>query len=111
MAVEQILDGACIHPVFIHQVQQHAGIQRTAPGAHHQPFQRGEAHRAGHAAPVLHRAQAGAVAEMTDDQARTRQRRIDLPQPGDDEFVGQAMKPVTPNAGIGNAFGQRECLG
>ena len=68
LPVEQVLDAAASSRVLLHQVEQHAGIERAAARAHHQPVDGGEAHRAGDAPPVANGAQAGAVAEMRDDQ-------------------------------------------
>ncbi len=45
------------------------GIEAAAARAHRQPVERGEAHGGVDAAAVVHRAEAGAVAEMGDDHA------------------------------------------
>ena len=75
------------------------------------PSTRGEAHRAGDAAASGDGTQAGAIAEMGDDQAGLRQRRIDLFQPWHDEIVGQAVEAVAAHAGRREIARQGEVLG
>jgi hypothetical protein len=66
--VHEVLERARVHPVLVHQVDQHAGIDRAAARAHHQALDRGEAHRRRVALAALERADAGAVAEVADDR-------------------------------------------
>ena len=78
-----------------HQRQHHAGIQAAAARAHHQAIQRRSAHRRLDAAPGLHRAQAGAAAQMCDHHPAGGEVRRQF---GGNVFVGQAMKPVAAHA-------------
>jgi BON domain len=93
------------------KVKDHAGVERTGPRSHHQPIDRGKAHRRGDAAAILDRAQAGTVAEMGDDEPAAGAIGRDLRQCRDDVFVGQAVKSVAPHALCCNFARQGELLG
>ena len=93
-------------PCSLHQIEDHAGIERAAARAHHQAVDRGEAHRARDAAAVLDGAQAGAVAEMRDDDAPGRERRRKFAQRDYEIFIRQAVEAVAPDAGVGNRRGR-----
>ena len=67
LVVEQLLDGARVHSALVHEVEQHAGVDRAAARAHRQPVEGGETHRARDARAGLERAHARAVAEVADD--------------------------------------------
>ena len=43
--VEEMLEGACIHAVAIHEIEQDPGVDRAAARAHGQSVQRSETHR------------------------------------------------------------------
>ena len=69
LLVEQRLDLGGRRARALEQVQDDARIERARPRAHAQPVERREAERAVDALAVLHRAQAGAAAEVGDDHA------------------------------------------
>src|SRR5262249_12787861 len=50
LVVDQLLDGARIHPALVHQVEQHARIEGAAARAHRQAVDGGEARPSRHAA-------------------------------------------------------------
>ena len=71
---------------------------RAAARAHHQAVDGRKSHRRGDAAPVLHGAQARAIAEMGDDDALVGEFGCDLAQPAADKLIGQAVEAVAPDA-------------
>ena len=93
--------------VWDEQIEHDAGVQLTAARAHRQSIQRGEAHRAVHAAPRGHRAHAGPAAEMRDDDPAERDVRRDLRQRARDVFIGQSVEAVASDAFLIEALRQR----
>ena len=67
--VDQLFEPGRVEPLFAHQVEQNAGIEIAAARAHDDPAGRGQAHAGVDRLAVLDRGDAGAVAEMGDDQA------------------------------------------
>ena len=63
--VQQIVEGLSAEIVFAHQVSEYAGIDGARTRAHHQAFQRSEAHGGVDAAAVLDGGQRAAVSQMT----------------------------------------------
>ena len=102
--------GRGVHAVPIDQVEQHAGVDRAAAGAHHEPVQGREAHRRGDAPAVAHRAHAGAVAQVRDHGAPCGRAAVERRQHRGDVFVGQAVKAVAAHAFLGEAARQGEGL-
>ena len=71
-AVEHVLDiGEAVS--LAREIEDHAGIEAAAARRHDQPIQRAEAGGRRDAASAVQRAQAGAGAEMGDDDATARQ--------------------------------------
>ena len=68
--VQQVLERRRGRGRVAQQVQQDAGVEVAGPGAHHQPLQRGQAHRGVDRAPAPDRRRRGAVAEVQHDQAQ-----------------------------------------
>ena len=99
------------HPLAIHEIQHHARIERPAATAHHQSVENAQSHRGGDATPVAHRAHAGAVAEMRDDNFAVRAGAEVGRKDRGDVFVGQAVKAVALHALPGQRAGQREGRG
>ena len=64
------------HLLGSRQIRRQAGIQIAGAGAHHQSRRRGEAHAGVNAFAVAHGGQARAVAEMGEDHAALRRRRV-----------------------------------
>ena len=86
------------HALLLYQVENDARIEVAAAAAHRQAIECGEAHGRCDAFAPVHRAHAGAAAEMGDDHAtigccRTKDVRKDA----GDVFIGKAMKPVAPD--------------
>ena len=81
-----------------HQVDHGARIERTAARAHHQAVERGKAHGRGHAVQILHGAQAGAAAQVGDDDLAARDRAKALLQHQRLVFVRQAVEAVAAQA-------------
>ncbi|SLJ80361.1 Uncharacterised protein [Mycobacteroides abscessus subsp. abscessus] len=72
LAVEQLVDAVDVEAGRAGQVPEDAGIEVTAPGAHDQALQRGQAHRGVDRAATAHGRRRGAVAEVEDDLAQPR---------------------------------------
>ncbi len=69
LLVEQLLHLRGRQAERLEQVQDDTRVHRAGPRAHAEAVERGEAERAVHALARLHRAQAGAAAEVRDDHA------------------------------------------
>ena len=85
--------------------------ERAASCPHEQAVERGEAHGGGHRSSVLEGAEARAVAEMGDDHTAAGAGGIEVPQPGRDVFVGQAVEAVAAHPSVVETAGQAEHLG
>ena len=105
--VQQVLHRGRRHAALLQQIEQHAGVDRAAAGAHHQSVERGERHRGGDAFACQHRAHAGTIAKMRHHHAPRRDLRR---QHRGDVFVRNPMEPITPHAFVGPPPGQREQL-
>ena len=87
--IEQVAYGLRRHALLLDQVEDNARIQVAAPGAHHKTIERGEAHGRCHALAPMHRAHAGAAAEMGDNDATIgRDRPEDIGKHTGDILVG-----------------------
>ena len=100
LVIDETLEAAGVQPPLVHEIQDHAGVERSTPRAHRQSVERGEAHRARHAPPGVHRAHARPVAEVQHDGPAQRRLRIEARQRRRDVLVGQAMKAVAADAGL-----------
>src|SRR5436305_1008064 len=89
-------------------MQHDAGIDAAAARAHDKPVEGGETHRRVDAAPALHCAQAGAVAEVRGNHTPARERRIDLAQTPCDIFIRKTMKAVAADTLIVEEAGDGE---
>jgi len=85
--VEQVLDLGSAHGAFAHEVGHGARIKNARSSSHEQPVKRGEAHRGVDATSIMHRAEARAVPEVSDDHASRREIRIDRAELLRDELV------------------------
>jgi hypothetical protein len=110
LLVDQRFDGSRIHAQLVHQVKDDAGIEIAAARPHRQPVHRGEAHGAGHAAAIHHRAHAAAVSKVRNHGAPRAGLGIELRQHGGDVLVRQAMEAIAPHAKIGDRGRQGESL-
>src|SRR5262245_66320336 len=79
-------------------MQNDAGIELTAAGAHRQAVERREPHRCRDRNPVAHCAGRAAVAEMRHDYAAVGDFGSSLRQYRSDVFVGKTVKAVEPYA-------------
>ena len=98
LLVENRLHFLRVEAQRLKEIQNHAGIERARPRPHAKPVQRRETERAVDALSALHRAQAGAAAQMRDDHAPSGDFRRDLRQHGGDVFVRQTVKSVALDA-------------
>ena len=110
MLVDEVLDRRGVHAVMLHHVQDDAGIDRPAARSHHQAVDRGEPHGRRDAAAVLHRAQARAVAQVSEDDPPVGKLRRELLQARSEELVGEAVKSIAANAFLREAPRQGERL-
>ena len=94
--------------MVLDQVKQHAGVDRAATGAHHEPVQSRETHRRCDAPAVAHRAHAGAVAQVRNHCTPIGRAAIHRRQHRSDVFVGQAVKAVAAHAFFDEATRQGE---
>ena len=78
LLVEHRLDFVGREPEALEEIEDDAGIERARPRAHAEAVERGEAERAVDALAVLQGAQAGAAAEVRDDDAAVGDLRRDL---------------------------------
>jgi hypothetical protein len=85
--VEQVLDLGSAHGAFAHEVGHGARIKCARSSSHKQPVKRGEAHCGINATSIMHRAEARAIPEMSDDHATLRELRIDRAELLRDEFI------------------------
>src|ERR1019366_6903065 len=83
------------HTFLLDQVENDARIEVAATAAHWQAIECGEAHGRCHTLAPVHRAHAGAAAEMGDHHATIRFCRTkDIRKNAGDVFIRKAMKPV-----------------
>ena len=82
-------------PERLEQIENDAGIHGARPRPHAETVERGEAERAVDALAFLERAQAGAIAEMSDDYTAVRDLVRVARQNRSDVFVRQPMKAIT----------------
>lgn len=82
-----------------------------ASRSHHEAVDGSESHRVRNAAAVPHRAQAGAVAEMREDDSSACEVGRQFAQARRKKLVGTAMKPVAPNARVSKPPRQSKCVG
>jgi hypothetical protein len=90
-----------------HDVDEDPGVEIAAAGAHHEACGRRKAHGGIARLTILHRRQAGAVAQMGDHQATLgcrAERRHDV-------FIGQTMKAIPSYAFVPEVAGEGEALG
>ena len=87
-------------------MEEDAGVQVAAPGAHHDAAGRREPHGGIERLTVVHRRQAGTVAQMRDHQATLGCRA----EGRHDVFIGQPMKAVPSYAFVPEVAGQGEAL-
>ena len=85
-------------PEVLKQVEDHAGIERAGTRAHAEAVERREAERAVDALAVPHRAEAGAAAEVRDDDASVGDLGRDVRQHRRDVLVRQAVEAVALHA-------------
>ena len=86
------------HAFTARQIPEQAGIEIAGAGAHRDPGGRGETHAGVHGFAVAHRRQAGAIAEMGEDDASLR--RFRSGQAGQffhEKRIRQAVKPIAPH--------------
>ena len=95
--VEEVLDVRGAVALLGQQIQHHTGIELAAPGAHGQPVERGEAHRAVDAPARLDRAHAGAAAKVAHDHGAAGDLRRDRGQTPRDVLVRQPVETVPPD--------------
>jgi len=67
--LERVFERARVEPVVALRGQQHTWVDRSGAGSHHETLERGHAHRCADRAPVPHRADGAARAEMGNDDA------------------------------------------
>jgi hypothetical protein len=75
------------HAALALQVEKYAGIDRPAARTHHHPIEWREPHGGIDAAAVAHRAEAGAAAEMGNDNPFAGEIRRDFLQSSRNEFI------------------------
>ena len=97
--------------MFLDHIEDYAGIDGPASRSHHEAVDGSESHRVRNAAAVPHCAQAGAVAEMREDDSSACEVGRQFAQPRHKKLVGKAMKPVAPNARVRKPPRQSKCLG
>jgi len=85
--VEQVLDLGSAHGAFSHEVGHGARIKSAWSSSHEQPVKRGEAHCGIDATSIMHRAEARAIPEVSDDHATIREIRIDRAELLHDELI------------------------
>src|ERR1035437_8089546 len=86
------------HTFLLYQVENDARVEVAAAASHWQAIECGEAHGRCDALAPVHRAHAGAAAEMGDHHATISFRRTkDIRKNAGDVFIGKAMKPVPPD--------------
>jgi hypothetical protein len=107
LLVEQRGDLLRAHPP-VEEMQDHAGIELSGAGAHRHAVERGEAHGGADRAPLPDRAERGAVAEMGDDDAALRERRVIGGELAGDVIVAQPVEAVAPHAFVVEAARQGE---
>jgi hypothetical protein len=110
LLVEDRLDLADRQPQPLKEIEDDARIQGARPCAHAQAVERGEPERRVDAPGVLHRAQAGAAAEVRDDHPAVGDVGCDVRQGRRDVFVRQPVKTVALHAGAANLARQRHEL-
>ena len=98
LLVEHRLDLLGRQAERLEQIEDDAGIDGARPRAHAQAVERGEAERAVDALAVLQRAQAGAAAQMRDDDAAVGDLGRDLRQHRGDVLVREAVEAVALHA-------------
>ena len=111
LLVEDVLDLLDREPELLEQIQHDAGVERARPGAHAQPVHGREAHRGVDALAVLQRAQAGAAAQVRDDDPPVGDLGRDLRQDRGDVLVGDAVEAVPLDAALAEFAGQRHQRG
>ena len=107
LLVNELLDSARIHLQLVHQIEHDARIDGAAACPHRQAVHGCKSHRGRHAPAGMHRAHAGAVAEMRDDYAAGAGLRVIARQHTGDIFVRQPVKPVSPDPAL--CDGVRQC--
>ena len=105
--VDHLFQCGGIQPVFAQQVEQHAGVEVAAAGAHHHPAAGRQAHGGVDGSPVPQGSQAGAVAQVRDHYPALRP----LFQSAGDVLIGQAVKSVAAQAVLAVAMGQWQGVG
>src|SRR6185437_3747091 len=92
--------------LFVHEIEECAGIEIAGARAHHQAGRGSESHRRVHGLPIAHGGEARAIAEMRDDNGSLRR----AAERADDVLERQAMKTVAPHAFVPESAWQRETL-
>ena len=85
--VEQVFDFDRAHGAFSHEIGHGAWIKSARSSSHEQPVKRGEAHCGIDATSIMHRAEARAIPEVSDDHATIREIRIDRAELLHDELI------------------------
>jgi hypothetical protein len=102
--IDQLFEVDGIVLLLAHQIDQDAGIEITAARAHNHAAGRGQSHAGVDRFAALDRSDAGAIAEMSDDQT-VGQAAAELAK---DRFAGKAVKPVALDAGRLQFLGDRQ---
>ena len=98
-------------PDRLDEMEDHARVDRSRPGPHAETVERGEAERAVDALQVLHRAEAGAAAQVRDDHAAVRDLGRHVRQHGRDVLVREPVKTISLHAAAAQVARQRHHLG
>ena len=111
LLVEHRLDLFGAEPEVLKEIEDDTGVERSGPCSHAEAVEGREAERTVHALAVLHRAHAGAAAEMRDDHAAAGDLRRFLRQHRGDVLVGQPVEAVALDARRADLARQRHDLG
>src|SRR5262249_28002931 len=95
--VEPALDLVDRYVLALDELPDQSGVEISRPRAHHEPFERREAHRRIDRAAVLDGRSRGAVAEVKRDERRGRLLHArELAEARYHELVGNPVKPEAP---------------
>ena len=98
LEIDHLVELLGAHVLGARQIPNQPGIEIAGPGAHGHPGGRGETHAGVHGFAVTHRRQAGAIAEVgEDDPAWGRFRSGQAGQFSHEKGIRQPVKPVAPH--------------
>src|SRR5262249_24661437 len=96
----------CRETETLKEIQHDPRIKRPRPSAHAESIQRSKAQGVVYTFAISQGTQAGTAAQMSDDNAPLGNLRCYLRQHRSNIFVGQAMEPISPQAGLADISGQ-----